>query len=209
MMRASGLPFRSTRNDSWRSLTRARMSSSLRASSAAAIVKSITKNYNGYRPPTTTFERRSPAFLARVLLPDPEPLHEALDAFRVRRPRLVAKQGASLVDVRPRLRHVSRLIRQPLDGRRNAKRLLEPGNHLAQADGLVVPEVDHLVRRAVVLHGCAYARDDVVDVGVVSSRGTVAEYGNGLGGPHQARELVNREPRGSSIDGRTPAFAAR
>src|SRR3990172_11904887 len=193
MMRASGLPFRSTRNDSWRSLTRARMSSSLRASSAAAIVKSITKNYNGYRPPTTTFERRSPAFLARVLLPDPEPLHEALDAFRVRRPRLVAKQGASLVDVRPRLRHVSRLIRQPLDGRRNAKRLLDPGNHLAQADGLIVPEINHFVRRPVVPDGRAHAGDDIVDVGVVPPCGPIAKDREGLARPHEARELMDGE----------------
>ena len=58
---------------------------------------------------------------------------------------------------------------------------------------MVVPEVDDLERRAVVVDRGAEAGHDVADVGVVAARRAVAEDRDRLAGEHQLRELVDGE----------------
>src|SRR5690606_36569466 len=109
--------------------------------------------------------------------------------------RTVAQQAASFVHIRPCLGNIAGLFRQPGDLGVNAHGPLQMSNHLQQAHGAVVAEVDHLVWCRLVLHSSPDAINDIIDVGVIPPGGAVTKQRKGLSPKHHARELMNGQIR--------------
>src|SRR5690349_19016603 len=88
---------------------------------------------------------------------------------------VVVEQRARLGNVGIGLRNVAWLWWLAIDNRGHVELFLEQRDQFVEFDGSRLAEVEDVVVAVVVVNGCCDAVDNVVDVGVIATRGAVTK----------------------------------
>src|SRR5450432_2550401 len=114
-----------------------------------------------------------------------------MDPFLNLRLRIVAEQRPGLRNVCKGLRHIAWLHWLLLDDGIQIQFPLDQGNQFSQFNGSRLPEINHFVVASVVIDRRTHSRNDVVDVGVVTTRQAIAKYRDRFSRADQTSEFVN------------------